>query len=97
MPNACFLVGRVGNIPNLEMGEDKEPRATLNLELSFRGKNYGWIKVICLGEFAEFAANLHIGRTVAVVGRLIRGFYETGTQVWWEEIALIADYLEVIE
>ncbi len=96
MPNACFFVGLVNRDPELRV-KDKERRVVFELVLDFKEGIIGWIKVICLGELAEPAAKLQQGMKIALQGSLVRGTWEIGKEIWWDEVELIASYLEVIK
>ncbi len=96
MPNACFFVGMVESVPELRV-KDKERRVVFDLILDFQGEMDGWVQVICLGELAESAAKLQQRMKVVVYGRLIRGIWEIAKEIWWDEVAVIASYLEVTE
>ncbi len=95
MPNAAFFIGQVLTKPELRV-EGEESQVIFNLDISFQGQSFGWIKVVCLGDIAKSAAELELRLRVAVFGRLIRGSWKTGDEIWWEEIVLVAHYLEPI-
>ncbi len=96
MPNACFFVGLVESNPELRV-KDKERRVVFDLVLDFKEELIGWIKVICLGDLAEPAAKLQLGMKIVIQGSLVRGVWEIGKEIWWDEVELIASYLEVIK
>jgi hypothetical protein len=54
------------------------------------------MKVMCSAKHAELSAAFPKGTRVVVIGRLIRGSWKTGEEVWWDEITLVASHLEVI-
>jgi single-stranded DNA-binding protein len=98
MVNVCVICGNVASDPELTVIEDKVEVAIFNLDISYYGISDGWIKILCLQEEARFAAQ-HIRKDtkVVVTGNLIRGSYQRGEAVWWQEIRLSAIHLQLVE
>jgi single-stranded DNA-binding protein len=95
--SVCVVCGKVENEPELRTVKGKVEHATFNLDLSFHGKNYGYIRVSCSNDEAKLAADyLHPGTKVLVTGYLIREVWKSGGELVWGEVTLTADYLRFI-
>jgi single-stranded DNA-binding protein len=95
--SVCVVCGKVDSELELRNLKGKVEYAAFNLELSFRGENYGWIRVPCFKNEAEFAARyLQPGTKVLVTGSLSRGVWQTSGNLVWGEVTLTADYLRVV-
>jgi single-stranded DNA-binding protein len=98
MVSVCVVCGKVESEPEIRTSKGKVEHAAFNLELSFRGENYGWIRVSCFKNEAEFAARyIHKGANVLATGNLTRGFWKSGEKLVWGEITVTADYLRIFD
>jgi len=96
--NIAFLCGEVASEPELRFGEDQADNVSFNLDISLPDQSFAWLKVYCLHQDAELAARqIHRGTRVVVIGPLVRGSLKVGKEIWWNEVMVVANVLEVIE
>jgi single-stranded DNA-binding protein len=98
--NLSLICGEVVSEPELRFTADQPEsnNASFTVDMAWKGTTRGWIKVYCYQENAEFAAErIHKGTRVLVVGPLVRTSLKVEEDIWWSEVAVVANILQVIE